>query len=133
MDIQTRNGLQEIIDKALEEMNEDYGGELDFRTLNLAEFCRRTGLSRSKARTLKEKGFKVTPHGRTGQRSAKTVLTGYTGTIDKLLGNINLQMPIILGGSLCLLLGLVLVRIMPETNFSPAIEEIGRASCRERV
>ena len=32
MDIQTRNGLQEIIDKALEEMNEDYGGELDFRT-----------------------------------------------------------------------------------------------------
>ena len=32
-------------------------------------------------------------------------------------------MPIILGGSLCLLLGLVLVRIMPETNFSPAIEE----------
>ena len=86
MDIQTRNGLQEIIDKALEEMNEDYGGELDFRTLNLAEFCRRTGLSRSKARTLKEKGFKVTPHGRTGQRSAKTVLTGYTGTIDELLG-----------------------------------------------
>ena len=28
-----------------------------------------------------------------------------------------------LGGSLCLLLGLVMVRIMPETNFSPAIEE----------
>ena len=43
--------------------------------------------------------------------------------LGTLLGNINLQMPIILGGSLCLLLGLVLVRIMPETNFSPAIEE----------
>ena len=37
--------------------------------------------------------------------------------------NINLQMPLIFGGSLCLLLGLVMVRIMPETNFSPAIEE----------
>ncbi len=43
--------------------------------------------------------------------------------LGTLLGNINLQMPIILGGSLCLLLGLVMVRIMPETNFSPAIEE----------
>ena len=43
--------------------------------------------------------------------------------LGTLLGNINLQMPVILGGSLCLLLGLVLVRIMPETNFSPAIEE----------
>ena len=30
--------------------------------------------------------------------------------LGTLLGNINLQMPIILGGSLCLLLGLVLVR-----------------------
>ena len=43
--------------------------------------------------------------------------------LGTLLGNINLQMPVILGGSLCLLLGLVMVRIMPETNFSPAIEE----------
>ena len=43
--------------------------------------------------------------------------------LGTLLGNINLQMPLILGGSLCLLLGLVMVRIMPETNFSPAIEE----------
>ncbi len=43
--------------------------------------------------------------------------------LGTLLGNINLQMPLILGGSLCWLLGLVMVRIMPETNFSPAIEE----------
>ena len=33
--------------------------------------------------------------------------------LGTLLGNINLQMPVILGGSLCLLLGLVMVRIMP--------------------
>ena len=40
--------------------------------------------------------------------------------LGTLLGNINLQMPVILGGSFRrLLLGLVLVRIMPETNFSP--------------
>lgn len=53
-----------------------------------------------------------------------TFITGALGVVPgTLLGNINLQMPVILGGSLCLLLGLVLVRIMPETNFSPAIEE----------
>ena len=53
-----------------------------------------------------------------------TFITGVLGVVlGTLLGNINLQMPVILGGSLCLLLGLVLVRIMPETNFSPAIEE----------
>ena len=53
-----------------------------------------------------------------------TFITGVLGVVPgTLLGNINLQMPVILGGSLCLLLGLVLVRIMPETNFSPAIEE----------
>ena len=40
-----------------------------------------------------------------------------------LLGNINLQLPLILAGVLYLLLGLVFTRIMPETNFSPALEE----------
>lgn len=53
-----------------------------------------------------------------------TFIGGVLGVVlGTLLGNINLQMPVILGGSLCLLLGLVMVRIMPETNFSPAIEE----------
>lgn len=40
-----------------------------------------------------------------------------------LLGNINLQLPLILAGVLYLFLGLVFTRIMPETNFSPAPEE----------
>ncbi len=40
-----------------------------------------------------------------------------------LLGNINLQLPLILAGVLYLFLGLVFTRIMPETNFSPALEE----------
>ena len=36
-----------------------------------------------------------------------------------LLGNINLQLPLILAGVLYLFLGLVFTRIMPETNFPP--------------
>ena len=80
------NGLQEIIDKVLEEMRlERGGGELDLKKLNLAEFSRRTGLSRSKARTLRDKGFRVTPHGRCGLRAQTTVMTGYTRTVDDLL------------------------------------------------
>lgn len=49
--INERSDLQEIIDKALKDMAEDAGGELDLACVNLAEFQRRTGLSRSKART----------------------------------------------------------------------------------
>lgn len=57
-----RNGLQEIIDKAIEDMAREAGDSFEISHLNLAEFSRRTGLSRSKARTLKAKGFVVTPH-----------------------------------------------------------------------
>jgi hypothetical protein len=65
-----RNDLQEIIDKALAEMAEEKGGTLDSGDVNLAEFERRTGLTRSKARTLKSKGFRVTAHGRYGMKAA---------------------------------------------------------------
>lgn len=51
-------------------------------------------------------------------------LGGIAGVVlGTLLGNLNLQTPIILAGVLCLLFGLVLIRIMPETNFSPALED----------
>lgn len=51
-------------------------------------------------------------------------LGGIVGVVlGTLLGNINLQLPIILAGLLCLLFGLALVLFMPETNFSPALEE----------
>lgn len=51
-------------------------------------------------------------------------LGGIVGVIlGTLLGNFNLQLPIVVAGVLCLLFGLVLLRIMPETNFSPALEE----------
>lgn len=43
--------------------------------------------------------------------------------IGTLLGNLNLQLPIILAGALCLVLGIVLLRVMPEEHFSPALED----------
>lgn len=49
---------------------------------------------------------------------------GVLGVVSgTLLGNLNLQLPIIFSGVLCLVFGLVLVYIMPETKFSPALEE----------
>ena len=80
-----RNDLQEIIDKALDGMAREAGGALDPGSVNLAEFSRRTGLSRSRARTLKQKGSKAMRHGRCGMKADVTVLTGHTGVIDDLL------------------------------------------------
>ena len=84
-ELNQRSGLQEIIDAVLEEMAMECGEGFTPDAVNLAEFSRRTGLTRSKARTIKSKGFKVTPHGRTGMRAEVTVLTGYTAVLDNLL------------------------------------------------
>lgn len=43
--------------------------------------------------------------------------------LGTLLGNLNLRLPIVTAGLLYLILGLVLLRIMPETNFTPVREE----------
>ena len=51
MDAKERNGLQQIIDDALAEMAREAGGGFDPSRVNLADLCRRTGLTRSKART----------------------------------------------------------------------------------
>lgn len=80
-----RNDLQESIDVALKEMARDSKDSFDLSRVNIAEFMRKTGLTRSKARTLKEKGFRVTAHGRCGVRAKTTVLTGFTGVLDDLL------------------------------------------------
>ena len=40
-----------------------------------------------------------------------------------LLGNWDLRLPIVTAGLLCLVLGLILLRIMPETNFAPVRKE----------
>ena len=46
-----RDDLQEIMGKALEGMAAEAGEGLGIDTPGLAEFCRRTGLTRSRART----------------------------------------------------------------------------------
>ena len=79
------NGLQEIINKAIEEIAREVGDSFELDHINLAEFSRRTGLSRSKARTLKEKGFVAAPHGRCGLKAKTTVISGFEGVINELL------------------------------------------------
>ena len=46
-----RNGLQEIIDTAISDIARTEGDSFELDKMNLAEFSRRTGLSRSRART----------------------------------------------------------------------------------
>ena len=76
------DGLQHIIDEALGAMAAEAAGDFDPQGCNLAEFCRRTGLSRQRARTIKANGFKAKPHGRLGLKLANTVLSGHTGFVD---------------------------------------------------
>ena len=82
-----RNGLQEIIDKAIEDIAREAGDSFELDHMNLAEFSRRTGLSRSKARTLKAKGFVATPHGRCGMKADVTVISGFEGVVNALLAD----------------------------------------------
>ena len=77
--------LQEIIDAALREMAAEEGDGFDPQACNLAEFCRRTGLTRSRARTIRAHGFRALPHGNSGRRAAPGVLAGHTGLVDDLL------------------------------------------------
>lgn len=85
--------LQEIIDAALREMAAEEGDGFDPQACNLAEFCRRTGLTRSRARTVRAHGFRALPHGNSGRRAASGMLAGHTGLVDDLLrkGVINSQ------------------------------------------
>lgn len=76
---------QEIIDAALREMAAEEGDGFDPQACNLAEFCRRTGLTRSRARTVRAHGFRALPHGNSGRRAAPGVLAGHTGLVDDLL------------------------------------------------
>lgn len=77
--------LQEIIDAALREMAAEEGDGFDPQACNLAEFCRRTGLTRSRARTVRAHGFRALPHGNSGRRAAPGVLAGHAGLVDDLL------------------------------------------------
>ena len=84
MDTNKRNGLVPIIAQAIEEMEVETGFSIPLENINLAELERRTGLSRSKLRTLQAKGFKEQPHGLKGKPKGG-ILKGYTGILDSLL------------------------------------------------
>ena len=75
----------DIITQAINEMKESLGEAFSMENINLAELERRTGITRSRLRRLQQNGFKATPHGRTGQKSSNTVISGYTAVLDNLL------------------------------------------------
>ena len=58
-----RNDPLAIITQVLDEMQKEQGTNFDIEKVNLAELERRTGISRSKLRTLKSKGFTTSAHG----------------------------------------------------------------------
>ena len=78
-----RNDLQITISHALHDMKAEVGESFDISKVNLAELERRTGITRKRLRKLKEDGFVVKPHGLSGTKKAKTVLTGFTGIVDE--------------------------------------------------
>lgn len=78
-----RNDLQITISHALQDMKAEVGESFDINKVNLAELERRTGITRKRLRKLKEDGFVVKPHGLSGTKKAKTVLTGFTGIVDE--------------------------------------------------
>lgn len=79
------NDLTEIIAQSLNEIKSELGDRFSLEKINLAELERRTGISRSKLRRIKENGFVVSPHGLLGRKASVTVVSGFTGFIDELL------------------------------------------------
>lgn len=84
--MENNNDLSAIIAQALNEMKSELGDRFDLDHINLAELERRTGITRARLRRLQSNHFQVLPHALTGRKAETTVLTGYTGVIDTLLG-----------------------------------------------
>lgn len=84
---ENHNDLTDIITQTLNEMKVELGNNFSIDKINLAEFQRRTGISRAKLRRLKANGFEVRPHGLAGKPSNRSVLTGYEGIMNSLLGS----------------------------------------------
>ena len=74
--------------QALQDIKKEQGEKFSLETVNLAELQRRTEISRAKLRRLKSNNFKETPHGLTGRKSAKTVISGYEAVINDQLRQI---------------------------------------------
>lgn len=79
------NDPQVILTHAIDQLKQKLGDKFDINKINLEELRRLTGISRGKLRHYQKDGFIIKPHGRTGLKAEKTVLTGYTGVLDNLL------------------------------------------------
>ena len=77
------NGLSNIITQAIEEMKAEQGNKFSLERINLAELERRTGVSRSRLRRLKENNFSCAP--RTPALKRPTIITPYVPFINELL------------------------------------------------
>lgn len=84
MDNLKRNGLMPIIADAIAEMEAELGNTIPLEKINLAELGRRTGISRSKLRRLKKKGFvlDVLP---SVTNSTRKTMQGFSETVNSLL------------------------------------------------
>lgn len=80
-----RNDIQKMITQALEEIKGAEGENFCLDKVNLALISRKTGLSRSRLRRIKENGFIVPEHRSKGKALGSGLLSGYTGIIDDLL------------------------------------------------
>lgn len=79
------NSLEAIVTQVLEEMKQETGPDFDLSRINLAEFARRAGISRSRARHLQQNGFEVKPNAHKGRKLPTTIISGYSGVVDGLL------------------------------------------------
>lgn len=79
------NDLTVTLTQALQDIKKEQGEDFSPETVNLAELQRRTGISRAKLRRLKSNNFKEKPHGLTGTKAAKTVISGYESVINNQL------------------------------------------------
>lgn len=86
MNKEEHDGLQKILTQNLESLKSEQGETFDIEKVNLAELERRTGISRQRLRSLKKNGFVIKPHANTGRKKAETVLSGFTGLVNSLLG-----------------------------------------------
>lgn len=71
--------------QAIEQMMAEQGDRFSLEKINLAELERRTGISRSRLRRMKEHDFEETEHASKGRKAPATLLSGYTGILDGLL------------------------------------------------
>ena len=76
---------QRLIQDVMADMSMNHVKGAGRSGINLSELNRRTGISRSRLRRLQQNQFQFLPHGNTGRKAKRTVLTGYTETVQELM------------------------------------------------